>query len=74
MRGNDRASAANSRLSCILQLNWRVWSILGGYSLAQFGAGLFTPFLMVYLHNARHFPASLVGLVLSVLETCPAWH
>ena len=68
MRKHDHKCAANHWLSNRSRFQWHsnVWYILMGYSLAQFGVGLFTPFLMVYFHNARHFPASMAGVVLSV--------
>lgn len=46
--------------------NKRMWVILSAYSMSQFGQGLITPYLMVYLHNVMGYSVGVSGLMLTM--------
>ena len=46
-------------------LSRRAWRLLFGNTLSQIGTGMTFPFLMIFLHEARHINLSTAGLVLA---------
>jgi len=46
-------------------LNRRTWMILIAYAIAQLGAGMILPFMMIYLHNLRSLSMGLAGIIMS---------
>lgn len=49
----------------IPQLSRKAWIIVGADSISALGNGMITPFLVIYLRDARDFPIHQAGLMLS---------
>lgn len=56
-------------LNLIPPLGRRAWMLLGGYTVEKIGSGLTSPFLILYLSQARGLGLGMAGLVLSVGST-----
>lgn len=49
----------------IPQLSRKAWTVVGADAISALGNGMITPFLVVYLRDARGFPIEQVGLILA---------